>query len=60
MSYQDDFVKAVKEIITHGKENQAEKITVTWQQYVGKLGPLNHAVTITYRDHELLQGVDKR
>ena len=53
MTYRDDFSQTVKEVIEYGKAAQVEKITLTWQQFAGKDGPLNHALTVTYREPEV-------
>ena len=48
MAYKDEFVDVVKAIVSHSRKEGVEKITITWQQFAGGSGPLNHAVTVTY------------
>lgn len=58
MTYRDEFSKTVKEVIEYGKEARVEKITLTWQQFAGSGGSLNHALTVTYREPEVDYGVE--
>ena len=49
-TYQEQCLEFVKDVITHGKNENVEKITLTWQQHAGSAGALNHAITVTYRE----------
>lgn len=54
MAYKNEFLATVRDVISHGRQEGVEKLTLTWEQWtVGGKPPLHHAITVTYRDKGL-------